>query len=54
MGKYKDKNIKKKKNAQLEVVPIETENEPLPDTRRSDDPPPKKVISDFLHKFNQI
>lgn len=43
MGKYKDKNIKKRKAGQLEVVPMEIENEPLPETRRSDDPPPKKV-----------
>lgn len=42
MGKIKDKS-KKIKLSKLEVVPKEVENEPLPESRSSDDLVPKKV-----------
>lgn len=41
MGKFKTKPMKKK--TQLEIVPKEPEQVPLPETRKSDDEIPRKV-----------
>lgn len=50
MGKIKDKS-KKIKLSKLEVVPKEVENEPLPESRSSDDLVPKKVRNPKKIKF---
>lgn len=41
MGKFKTKPMKRK--TQLEIVPQEPEQVPLPETRKSDDEIPRKV-----------
>lgn len=44
MGKLGKKKAPKRKREKLEIVKKDEENEPLPQTRMSDEPAPKKVI----------